>query len=120
MSPRHVVIHQEEDRVRAGVIAIIAVVTLIVFGIGILWAIWLVVSISDEVRPEPAPIPSLIGQPVIGIVEQPMFDRDRRLADLLGAQRERLSSYGFVDREKGRIHIPIEEAMKRVAAGERP
>lgn len=120
MSPRHVVIYQEEDRVRAGIIAIIAIVTLIVFGIGILWAILIVFSVSKDIRAEPAPIPSLIGQPVIGIVEQPMFERDRRLADMLAAQRERLSTYGFVDRERGRIHIPIEEAMKRVAAGERP
>src|SRR5690606_8160828 len=120
MSPRHVVIYQEEDRVRAGIIAIIAIVTLIVFGIGILWAILIVFSVSKDIRAEPAPIPSLIGQPAIGIVEQPMLARARPLADLLAAQRESLAACGLVEREGGRTHIPIEAAIKRVAAGERP
>lgn len=118
---RHVVIHQEEDRPRARIILIIAVVTLIVFGIGILWAILIISSETSAIHTEePLPVPALIGQPVIGIVEQPMFERNRVLTDQLDAQRARLESYGVRDREKGRIHIPIEEAMKRVVEGQRP
>jgi hypothetical protein len=38
------------------------------------------------------------------------------LARLQAEQRGRLSGYAWVDREKGIIAIPIEEAMKRVVA----
>lgn len=120
MSPRHVVIYQEGDRPRAGIILIIAIATLFVFGIGILWALLIISTQTSQIRTEPPPVPTLIGQPVIGMVEQPMFERNRMLADRLAAQRARLESYGFQNREKGRIHIPIEEAMKRVVQGERP
>jgi hypothetical protein len=37
------------------------------------------------------------------------------LAAYLAASRQRLSSYGWVDRDKGIAHIPIDEAMQRVA-----
>lgn len=38
------------------------------------------------------------------------------LAKLQSGQRRELSGYGWVDREKGIIRIPIEVAMNRVAA----
>jgi len=117
---RHVVIHQEEDTASAKIIVIISIVTLVVFGFGILWAIWIISAEAGGIRAEPPPVPALIGKPVIGIVEQPMFDRNRTLRDRLQKQRDRLESYGFQDRERRRIHIPIEEAMKRVVQGERP
>lgn len=117
----HVVIHQEEDRVHVTIILIIAIVTVIVFGVGILWALLIISNVTEDIHTEaPPPVPALIGQPFIGMVEQPMFERNRVLADRLDAQRARLESYGFRDRQQGRIHIPIEEAMKRVVEGERP
>jgi hypothetical protein len=39
--------------------------------------------------------------------------RDLRLYD--AAKQARLSSYGWVDRGRGIVHIPIEEAMRRLA-----
>jgi hypothetical protein len=39
-----------------------------------------------------------------GTVQEQMRDEDKRLA-----------GYGWVDREKGLVHIPIEEAMKKLA-----
>jgi hypothetical protein len=38
------------------------------------------------------------------------------LAKLQAGQRARLGGYAWVDREKGIISIPIEEAMKRIVA----
>jgi hypothetical protein len=38
------------------------------------------------------------------------------LARFEAAQKKRLDSYGWVDRRRGIVHIPIKEAMKRVAA----
>ena len=37
------------------------------------------------------------------------------LAALRAAERQRLESYGWVDRGKGIVHIPIEQAMQAVA-----
>jgi hypothetical protein len=42
-------------------------------------------------------------------------DPTAELGAYLAASRQRLASYGWVDRDKGIAHIPIEEAMRRVA-----
>ena len=41
----------------------------------------------------------------------------RPIREQIKAEEERLNSYGETD-EKGIVHIPIEEAMKRMAAGD--
>ncbi len=49
---------------------------------------------------------------------EPRLQSDPR-ADLLSYEAEkerRLESYGWVDRDKGIVHIPIEVAMKRLAS----
>jgi hypothetical protein len=50
----------------------------------------------------------------IGIVEQIPFDADRRLELWQARMAKRLAGYGWVDRGKGIIHIPIERAMEEV------
>ncbi len=37
------------------------------------------------------------------------------LALYLAEQKRKLGTYYWIDRDRGRVHIPIEEAMKRVA-----
>lgn len=37
------------------------------------------------------------------------------LARLRAAETQRLESYGWVDRGRGIVHVPIEDAMRRVA-----
>jgi hypothetical protein len=66
-----------------------------------------------------------IGQDEIGIIDQVHFDADKRLEQWKSAKRKRLDGYGWSDRRKGLIHIPIEDAMKEVvqrasAAGSAP
>jgi hypothetical protein len=39
--------------------------------------------------------------------------------ELLEAGQEHLSGYGWVDRENGLVHIPIEEAQRRLLEGAR-
>lgn len=55
-----------------------------------------------------------IGRAEIGIVDQIEFDADRRLEEWRAAKRKRLSTYGWSDRGKNLIHIPITEAMDEV------
>jgi hypothetical protein len=38
------------------------------------------------------------------------------LAQYVAAQKLKLNTYYWIDRDRGIVHIPIEEAMKRVAA----
>ena len=42
--------------------------------------------------------------------------RKTKLADLVKADTERLSTTGWVDQAKGIVHVPIEEAKKLVMA----
>jgi hypothetical protein len=41
----------------------------------------------------------------------PSLDRARYIAE----QKQKLDTYYWIDRDRGVVHIPIEEAMKRVA-----
>jgi hypothetical protein len=48
---------------------------------------------------------------------EPRLQKNERsdLARLVAAQRARLTSYGWVDRSAGIVHIPIDEALRLVA-----
>jgi hypothetical protein len=66
--------------------------------------------------------PTMIGKGEIGIVDQPEFSSDNRLEVWKRAKQFRLNSYGWVDRKKEIIHIPIDKAIDRVVseAGNQP
>lgn len=68
-----------------------------------------------EERGRPA-VPSQIGKDEIGIVDQPEFDSDRRLEEWKAAKQRRLNSYGWIDRKKNLVHIPIDKAIDQVVA----
>lgn len=68
----------------------------------------------------PPPIPSEIGQAEIGAVFQIPFDAFAGGLALHAAQKRRLESYGWVDRPRGVIHVPIDRAMELYLAGQRP
>jgi hypothetical protein len=62
------------------------------------------------------PVPAMIGKDEIGIVDQPEFSNDHRLEEWKAAKQHRLGSYGWVDRKKNLIHIPIDKAIDQVVA----
>jgi hypothetical protein len=62
------------------------------------------------------PAPSEIGKDEIGIVDQVEFSQDGRLEEWRAAKRKRLDGYGWVDRDKGLVHIPVEKAMDQVVS----
>jgi len=68
------------------------------------------------------PTPAMIGKDEIGIVDQPEFDTDTRLEEWKRAKQFKLNSYGWVDRKKEIIHIPIDKAIDQVVseAGNQP
>lgn len=98
-------------------IMIVGVTSLTVFAVSIVWSYRLMVSREAELHATgSARVPTEIGKPEIGIVDQVPFDIDHRLEIWRAAHARRLSSYGWVDRGKGIVHIPIEKAMQQVVA----
>jgi hypothetical protein len=111
----------EEDAIATRKIVAVGVTAIVIFLLGSVAATWVLSKRREALLPQgPPPVPAEAGQPKIGILEQPMFENMRTAEELRAEQLERLGSYGWVDRATGTIHIPIEEAMKRVAGGRRP
>ncbi len=118
----HPVIRAEPDAIATPRILVVGVLALLLFLVAS------VVTIRfglDDTRaallPDgpPAP-PAEIGKNKIGIVEQRLFEVAVEPAEMRRAQADRLRSWGWVDRKGGVVHMPIDEAMARVAKGERP
>lgn len=65
------------------------------------------------------PTPAHVGEAKIGMLEQNLFELQHRWSDEKRAQLERLHGYGWADRSRNEIHIPIEQAMQQAAGGQR-
>jgi hypothetical protein len=118
----HPVIRAEPDRIGTPRILAVGAAALIFFAV----ASWVTIKyglerVQAEVLPAgPPAAPAEIGKNKIGIVEQRLFSLAVEPADVRRRQLERLHSWGWVDRNAGIVHVPVEEAMARVAKGERP
>jgi hypothetical protein len=107
----------EDDRISTGKIVAIGVGSLVVFFLASLVTVtYLRVREGDH---GPLPVPPEVGRSKIGLVEQQPFavavrgERDR------AARLERLRSWGWVDRDAGVAHVPIDRAMELVTKGVR-
>jgi hypothetical protein len=94
--------------------------SLIVFAIAT-FVVWKYMNSREKVLQPggPAAIPAQLGQGEIGIVDQVPFDVTRVLQKYRDESIERLSSWGWMDRNKGTIHIPIDRAMDLVVEEQR-
>jgi hypothetical protein len=110
-------VRSEEDHVNALKIILVGVGALLVFFLGS-WATVAYLGARMEAH-GPVTVPPEIGLSKIGMVEQQPFAQAVRGERAKVRQRERLESYGWVDREAGVVHIPIAEAMRLVASGAR-
>ena len=75
----------------------------------------------SEHRYEPserAAFPPGLGRAEVAAVNQKPFALDDSASRLREAQEERLRGYGWVDRDAGVIHVPVERAMEQVLADE--
>ena len=114
---------QEEDRIATGKIIAIAMISLAMFGVGVIW------SISIAARREPVdrhadarrPDPAEAGAPEVGIVYQwPFNDLPVRRRQGGRDQRQRASTAtAGPTRTPSIVHIPIDEAMKKYVAQSR-
>lgn len=105
------------DAMNLGKIVLVGVVSLLLFAVGIVWAYRIMVARQADVEAQGlARVPTEIGKPEIGIVDQVPFSIDHRLEIWKAKNLKHLSSYGWIDRAKGVVHIPIERAMEQVIA----
>lgn len=88
---------------------------IIVFSIAT-FVVWRYLETREKVlQPAgPAVIPAKLGQAEIGIVDQVPFDVTRAVQVYRNERIERLSSWGWMDRKQGTIHMPIDKAMDLV------
>ncbi len=111
----------EEDRVPSGKIVGVGAVALVVFFLGSLAAGLGMRAMRRTLNPDgPPALPAEAGKAKIGIVEQRLFEHANQGVAWRQQAQRRLQGTGWVDREKGIVHIPIDRAMELVEKGERP
>jgi hypothetical protein len=108
---------QAEEAIHWGKVLGVGIGALIAFTI----AVWITARFMQTrermLQPNgPDPVPRQIGQGEIGIVDQVPFDVARAAAQYRRERLERLGSWGWVDRKRGIVHMPVEKAMDAVVA----
>lgn len=110
-----------QDDVDYGKVVGVGVASLIIFALSIAWSGHLFHSKVRDTEAETGRAREFDRtRHEIGIVDQVPFVSDKRLPEWRAERAKVLSSYGWVDRSKGTVRIPIEEAMAKVAAGAMP
>jgi hypothetical protein len=111
----------EEDRIPSRPIILVGVASLVLFTLGSIATGLGMVAMRKSLDPEGyhAP-PTEAGKAKIGMVEQRLFEYSNMGVAWRERQHQRLDSFGWVDKDKGVAHIPIDQAMERVEKGEHP
>jgi hypothetical protein len=113
-------VRRQEDVLPRALIVRVALVTvtvglsLCVVAYLILWGREQALRPSRQFPEQAAPAPHTVAG-----VRAELFDLARPGPDLKARQRQQLSSYGWVDRRRGLVHIPVERAMD-IIAGQLP
>lgn len=111
---------QAGEGIRFGMVTTVGVATLLIFFLLGLYTHRMMRGTEKMLQPQgPDPIPQAIGQPEIGIVDQVPFDVSRGLENYRRDRYGLLESWGWVDRKRGVIHIPIDQAMDDIVEKER-
>lgn len=103
-------IEQEEDAPDIRKVAVICVSAVVIFALGIAWVLRILADSPPTLDAERT-FPSELGRPKIGMVLQTPFEEAKAIERSRRDAKQRLGSYGWVDRDKGVIHVPIERAM---------
>lgn len=112
-------VHLADDRV-PGRPVLVAAAVVVVFSV--LLCGWAALIHTQESTKRAAGIP-VVSRPVgptLSEVRQTLILDERPGRILFQMQRERLGRFGWVDRQAGTIHIPIEAAMDLAAGGGGP
>jgi hypothetical protein len=109
-APRRKAPPPEPDQLRPRVF-LIGLVALAVFGLAVLAAEWAHQAWARHLGPR-GELPAQLGSPTINELYQRQFPLERDEAERRAAQERRLHGYGWVDRDRGVIHVPVERAME--------
>jgi hypothetical protein len=107
---------QEPEDFKGPRLVLIAAVTLLIFAIAVLWSTKIWRERTRDNQPTRPEMPRELGSPEIGMVDQLPFEQNVQWPKLREDKLRRLSTYGWVDKQKGTVHIPIEKAMEQVIA----
>jgi len=123
--PSHSDQHRHEgasDEIAFGKVIAVGVVSLAIFALSTVWAAWILSheSKKNEQATGATQRPARVEREEIGIIDQVPFSSDTRLHRWRAEHNGRLNGYGWVDREKGIAHMPIEQAIDKVAGGALP
>ena len=110
----------EADSVQTWTVATVGLASLVIFAVSSVATVAWMRRAQAELNPSYPVIPAEAGKRKIGIPEQQLFENANRAQVLKEQQRRKLESYGWVDREKGLVHLPIDRAMDLTLRGERP
>ena len=111
MSADHEQLRQEVDKIDSKMIIAIGVTALVIFGIGVVWAIQIQRDSAGTIRSYTAAQVPKTTPDEVGIVYQAQFSADFA-PKLLAAHQAYLDSVGWVDQPTKRVHIPIDRAIK--------
>lgn len=110
---------REKDKVTNRRLVLIAVGALAVFTVFVVATYFQLQARQQHLNPGGAVVPEVLGQAEINIVNQAPMVLDTRAHQQREQKRQWLHSYGWVDRERGVVHIPIHEAIRQVVEEER-
>jgi hypothetical protein len=105
---------QEEDRIAVGKIVVTAIVSLAIFGVGVVWSVSIQRNENKSIvtQMHPAPLAEA-GAPEVGIVYQWPFTVSSYGAEKAAETKSRLEHYSWADKSAKVVRIPIEQAMDK-------
>ena len=109
---------RDPEHLPIGKVLAVAAIAAVIFLLSVLWAERTLRAENRTI--EPATIPPEVGRSQIGMVNQRLFELHEEAIKKRAEQERRLNSYGWVDRDKQIIHLPIERAMEQMAAESKP
>ena len=105
-------LRQEPEEFNGPRVVLVAVVTLVIFAVGMVWATQIWISRSKDMAPNGSSSAAELGKREIGIVDQVPFDQMNDPAEQRARQHKRLTTYGWIDRKAGLVHVPIERGYE--------
>ena len=108
---------QADEHVASFTLVAVGVTALLIFGAATVWSTRILSGTARTLQPTGPLAPGKdVGKAEIGIVDQTPFETTRGAERYRRRDLEILNSYGWVDREKGTVHIPIDRAIDRFLA----
>jgi hypothetical protein len=106
---------QADEHISGFKVVAVGVISLIVFGAATVWSARILDRTAKTLSPAgPLPVGKEIGKAEIGIVDQTPFETTRGAAQYRREALQRLNSYGWVDPQRGLIHVPIDKAIDQL------